>query len=118
VGFKPKQTPVNCFLGKVPAKGKDIDVSGWFKESLLVGSSSPPRFQSFTDCVEALRSQNPVPLDASTSLNTDLVLFLEVPKCNSRSMPRVPSSGSDEAQSLVAMAFQSADPAPFMPRGF
>jgi hypothetical protein len=77
VGFKPKQPSVDCFLGKVVGKGKDIDTSDWFKERIPTGTSSPPRFQSFVDFGKALHSQNPISDDASAPPNIDLVFLVK-----------------------------------------
>jgi hypothetical protein len=118
VGFKPKQPSVDCFLGKVVGKGKDIDTSDWFKERIPTGTSSLPRFQSFVDFGKALHSQNPISDDASTPPNIDLVLFGEVLEHNPLLVPPAISASSDQALSFPDMAFQSADHVPFMPRGF
>jgi hypothetical protein len=112
VGFTPKLPVTDCFAGKNLSKGKDIDISGWFQNRKQSGPTSPPPiFQSLTAFLQSLRplvTQSP---SSRPALDFALVLpSTYVPPPNSLSQV-LRSSDS-------VMAYQLADPSPFMPRGF
>jgi hypothetical protein len=55
IGFQPKDPVTDCFQGNDFAKGKEIDVSGWFMVSKPSGSvSAPPIFCSFSEYLQSL----------------------------------------------------------------
>jgi hypothetical protein len=121
VGFQPKQAIIDSFQRKSALKGKSIDISGWFKgKADGLSSSSPPVFQSFSDFAQSLRPA-PALLHNSTALCTDLTIFTgsqqtQHPPLVEQTKPSSPRQ--DQTASAKQMAFQVADPTPFMPRGF
>jgi hypothetical protein len=106
---------VDCFQGKAPRKGKEIDTTQWFKGNLHgLASSTPPVYQSFMEYAWTLVPgvhQDPPPLNTHLSLEAPYSTPLSVVAPNPQQVD-VPSQVSDP------MAFQSAYPQPFIPRGF
>jgi hypothetical protein len=110
-GFKPKKLPTDSFQRKDLDQGKHTDVSGWFQGSIGVGPSSPPVFKSFSEFWKTLIRATPAELLA---LCTDLVIYPSLPVTTTA--PDSPLANI--ICSAPEMAFQTADPQPFMPRGF
>jgi hypothetical protein len=113
MGFVPKGPPTDYFLGNLSQNGKEIDVSGWFQGKSRSGPFAPPVFQSFSKFSQFLCSRNSVPGDVSPPPDLRLELFCQVQGphllLDSLVQRSIPAS---------SMAFQLADPAPFMPRIF
>jgi hypothetical protein len=110
LGFQPKKPHSDCFLGKDYSKRKDIDISGWFHGENCAGLSSPPVFQNFTEFWHAIVSPR---RDSLTTPYTELVIYNATPApCSA------PATSLELIISSASMAFQLADPQPFLPRGF
>jgi hypothetical protein len=113
VGFKPKQPTSDCFAGKDISKGKFIDISGWFKGKKQSGlKQTSPIFQYSSVFSQFLSSSGDPRVSSSTLAPKITIAIGDKGAPSSSAEPHHSSSPTPE------MAYQTVDPAPFMPWGF
>lgn len=123
-GFVPKQRPRDCFV-------KDwgsINFRNWFKNTSPLtdgpGTSAPPQYVSFGEVDKFFVVRESEATLGFTEQNLQLCLapqvlpvFVLIPQEEPILVPSQPSSPQASSPS-ISMAYQRADPAPFMPHGF